>query len=50
MIVQAEVPPIVGDDLRQYGPFKEGEVTSLPKRSAELMVKHGFARKIEVKV
>ena len=50
LIVQAEIPPIVGDDLRQYGPFKRGEITSLPKRSAELMVKHGLARKIEVKV
>lgn len=50
LIMQAEVPPIVGDDLRQYGPFKRGEIVSLPRRSAELMVKHGLARKIEVKV
>ena len=50
LIVQAEVPTIVGDDLQQYGPFKRGEITSLPRRSAELMVKHGLARKIEVKV
>lgn len=50
LIMQAEVPPIVGDDLRQYGPFKKGEIVSLPKRSAELMVKHGLARKIDVKV
>jgi len=50
LIMQAEVPPIVGDDLRQYGPFKKGEIVSLPRRSAELMVKHGLARKIEVKV
>ncbi|MFB0500487.1 MAG: hypothetical protein ACETWO_04360 [Candidatus Hadarchaeaceae archaeon] len=49
LIVQAEVPTIVGDDLRQYGPFKKGEIASLPKRSAELMMKHGLARKIEVK-
>jgi len=50
LIMQAEVPTIVGDDLRQYGPFKKGEIASLPKRSAELMMKHGLARKIEVKV
>ncbi|MBA7620150.1 hypothetical protein ES703_27494 [subsurface metagenome] len=50
LIVLAEVPTIVGDDLRQYGPFKKGEIASLPRRSAELMVKHGLARKIEVKV
>jgi DNA replication factor GINS len=49
LIVQTEVPPIVGDDLRQYGPFKRGDITSLPRRTAELMLKHGLARKIEVK-
>ncbi len=48
LIMQDEVPTIVGDDLQQYGPFKKGEIASLPRRSAELMVKHGLARKIEV--
>ena len=49
LIMQAEVPQIVGDDLRPFGPFKPGDVTSLPRRSSELMLKHGLARKIEVK-
>lgn len=49
LIMLAGVPKIVGDDLRQYGPFAKGEVVNLPKRSAELMIKHGVARKIEVK-
>ncbi len=51
LIMQDEVPQkIVGEDMRQYGPFRRGEVASLPKRSGELMVKHGLARKIEVKL
>lgn len=49
LIIQAEVPKIVGDNLRQYGPFKRGDVASLPRRSGELMVKRGLGRKIEVK-
>jgi DNA replication factor GINS len=48
LIVQTEIPQIVDDNLRKFGPFKQGEVASLPKRCGELMIKHGLARKIEV--
>lgn len=48
LIVSAEMPQIMGDDMRQYGPFKRGEVACLPRRCAELMIGRGLARKIEV--
>lgn len=48
LIMRAEVPRIVDDNLREFGPFERGDVVSLPKRSAELMMKHELARKIEV--
>lgn len=41
---------IVGIDMRNYGPFTKGEVVSLPEPNAEMMIRHGVARKIEVKV
>jgi len=50
VIVMTDIPQIIGDDLKQYGPFRSGEVAFLPKRSAELMIKKGTARKFEVKV
>lgn len=48
VIFLTDVPQIVGNDLRAYGPFKGGEVASIPKRSAELLVKRNRARVIEV--
>ncbi|MDI6820254.1 MAG: hypothetical protein QMC89_05060 [Candidatus Hodarchaeaceae archaeon] len=50
LVFLAEMPQIVGDDLKQYGPFKSGEVAFLPRRTAELIMKHGIARKIEVRI
>jgi len=49
LLIQAEMPQIVGDDLKSYGPFEVGEVVNLPRRSGELLVKRGMARKISVK-
>lgn len=40
---------IVGADLKTYGPFAKGEIASLPALNAEIMVKHGLARRITVK-
>lgn len=40
---------IVGADLKSYGPFAKGEIASLPALNAEIMVKHGLARRITVK-
>ena len=41
---------IIGADMRSYGPFLSGEVASLPAQNADMMARHGFARKIAVKV
>jgi DNA replication factor GINS len=49
LIFLTDIPQIIGDDLKQYGPFRGGEVAFLPKRSAELLIKKGAARKFEVK-
>lgn len=50
LICLTDVPQIVGDDMKNYGPFRGGEVGFLPRRSAELLIKHGLARKIEAKL
>ncbi len=49
VIFLTDIPQIIGDDLKQYGPFRSSEVAFLPKRSAELLIKKGTARKFEVK-
>jgi len=49
LICLTDVPLIIGDDGKYYGPFKSGDVGFLPKRNAELLIKYGAARMIEVK-
>ena len=51
LMMLADFPEkIVGVDMRSYGPFVRGETASLPAPNAELMAKHGIAKKITVKV
>lgn len=49
LVVLGKIPRIVGEDLRYYGPFEEGEIVSLPRGVAELLVAHRFARKLHPK-
>jgi len=43
-----DVPEFVATNMKPYGPFKEGEVVSVPKDACEVLIKRGDARKIEV--
>lgn len=36
----------VGTNLKEYGPFKEGDIATLPKENARLLVDRRFARKL----
>jgi DNA replication initiation complex subunit (GINS family) len=40
---------IIGADMRSYGPFHKGEVASIPAPNADMLARHGFARKMSVK-
>ncbi len=42
----AEVPAIVGVDLRSYGPFKAEDMATLPLQNAELLIKGKAALRI----
>ncbi|MFH1337812.1 MAG: hypothetical protein ABIH55_02980 [Nanoarchaeota archaeon] len=42
-----DVPEFVATNMKTYGPFKEGEVVSLPKDAGEVLVKREDAREIE---
>lgn len=41
-----ELPEIVGTDLKDYGPFKKGDVTTLPKENALLFISNGKAKEL----
>ena len=35
-----EVPPIIGADLKQYGPFKIDDIAVLPKENVKTLLDH----------
>jgi len=43
-----DIPPIIGSDMKTYGPFKAEDVASLPIENAKILVKQGLAEKIEL--
>lgn len=50
VLISSEIEePIIGDDMRNYGPFEGGEIANLPKRSAEILVQHGLAKKLKIR-
>ncbi len=51
LMMLVDVPEkIIGVDMKNYGPFVKGEIANLPAKNAELMTRHGTARKIAVKL
>jgi len=42
-----EMPEIIGADLKTYGPFKAEDVASLPQDNAGIIIKQGFAERVE---
>jgi DNA replication initiation complex subunit (GINS family) len=51
LMMLTDVPEkIIGADMRNYGPFVKGEIISLPAQNAEIMIRHGAARKIAVRL
>ncbi len=43
-----DVPAIIGADMKTYGPFKVEDVASLPVDNANILIKQGLAKRVEV--
>ncbi|MFQ5648228.1 MAG: hypothetical protein ACE5FW_03240 [Candidatus Aenigmatarchaeota archaeon] len=43
------VDKFVGMDMKAYGPFKAGDISTLPKENAELLIKKGLAKEMALK-
>lgn len=41
------LPSFVGVNMKNYGPFKKGDMVTLPEENARLLVEKGLARKVE---
>ena len=44
-----DVQRFVGINLRNYGPFRKGDVATIPEPNADLLIKKGLAEKTEIK-
>lgn len=38
-----DVPEFIGEDMRSYGPYKKGEIVSIPLRNAEILIREKVA-------
>jgi DNA replication factor GINS len=45
--VLEDIPQFVGPDMKTYGPYKKGDVVTLPEEIAKFLVERGSMRKIE---
>jgi len=45
---QRDFPQIVGQDLKTYGPFKRGDIVSLPGENAQTLLLRGVVKKLTV--
>jgi len=43
-----ETPPLVGVDLKNYGPFDKEDIANLPIKNAKILLSEKFAEKIEL--
>jgi DNA replication factor GINS len=42
-----DIQKFVAINMKNYGPFKKGDITTLPEPNAEVLIKKGLAQKIE---
>ncbi len=43
-----DVPAIVGQDMKVYGPFKAEDVASVPVENAKILIRQGLAERINI--
>lgn len=44
-----DVPRFVGINMKNYGPFRKGDVTTIPEPNAKLMAEKGMAERTDIK-
>jgi DNA replication initiation complex subunit (GINS family) len=49
LLMTDKIPKIVAEDMKFYGPFSKGDVAAIPKRTAEILVRRGLARRVEMR-
>ncbi len=47
--MKQDIEEFVGINMKNYGPYKAGDIATLPKQNAELLVNKGIAERIQSK-
>lgn len=48
VVITQDIEEFVGINMQHYGPFNKGDITTLPKPNANLLIKKKAARKMEI--
>jgi len=48
VVFKKEVPAFVGSDLKNYGPFKKGDITKLPDENKKIMLEQGVVDEFQI--
>ncbi len=48
VVILNDVGEFVGINMAVYGPFKSGDIVTLPKPNAELIVKKGYGKRLNI--
>jgi len=48
VVFKEEVPAFVGSDLKNYGPFRKGDIAKLPDENKEVLLKQGIVEEFSI--
>lgn len=48
IVFRDEVPEFVGSDMKNYGPFKKGDIAKLPDENTKLLIDQGVVEQFKV--
>lgn len=49
IVFKEDAPEFVGSDLKNYGPFKKGDIAKLPEENVKVLIERCIAKKFKVK-
>lgn len=47
-LIETDIPKILDEKLNEYGPFKAGDLVTLPRSLAKILIERGVAKRIRI--
>lgn len=48
IVFKEDVPSFMGADMRQYGPFKKGDIAKVPDENTRILLERGIVEEFKV--